>query len=179
METCTYEGSEQECRSLVYGKHTSKARNHAVNNSIDIFTPAETPGEIVFILFINLFFFPAPLWIHPEHIIHILITPALRSFFFYFSFLENCARGKKRPLELEHVLFIFIKKHMLEASQIAGRRFAAGFRRAAGKTCGREPVDEMTGRRVAICLVFTCFPARHAGFGGRKKCCSTCFLFGL
>lgn len=36
----------------------------------------------------------------------------------------------------------------------------------------REPVDEMTGRRVAVCLVFTCFPARHAALEEKKKCCS-------
>lgn len=37
----------------------------------------------------------------------------------------------------------------------------------------REPVDEMAGRRVAVCLVFTCFPARHAALQEKKKnCCS-------
>lgn len=98
METCTYEGSEQGCRSLVYGKHTSKARNHAVNNSIDISHLRKPAGEIVFILFINLFFFPAPLWIHPEHIIHILITPALRSLFFSILVFWRTVQGGKKGL---------------------------------------------------------------------------------
>lgn len=51
----------------------------------------------------------------------------------------------------------------------------------------REPVDEMTGRRVAVCLVFTCFPARHAALeekksksnsGGKKNAVRLAFFLG-
>lgn len=96
---------------------------------------------------------------------------------FSISVLENCGRGKKKAFRSWDTYSSYSLKAYAEASQVAGRKFAAGFRSAAGQTCMREPVDENDEQTRRGLLGIYLLSPRHAALEEKKNAVRLAFFF--